>query len=148
MPLRVLVWKRLWLGDFAHLRSEALEESSTDCDFDDRNGQSFLASADGSVSDTIPRCLGCDKSLQSENLEKVLTVDFSQNLAQKVGTRSGQCRSKVRGRFAFPSAPNARVKASRDSEKYFPKFSRDLPGVLRLLECRKWGFKRWGFKEL
>ena len=45
----------------------------------------------------------------SEKLEKAGTADFRKHPARKVGTRSGQCRPEVRGRFAFPGAPNPRI---------------------------------------
>ena len=44
----------------------------------------------------------------SEKLEKAGTVDFKKHPARKVGTRSRECRPKVPGRFAFPSARNPR----------------------------------------
>ena len=45
-----------------------------------------------------------DMTHYSEKLEKAGTVDFKRHLTRKVGTRSRQCRAKVRGRFAFPGA--------------------------------------------
>ena len=46
---------------------------------------------------------------RSERLEKAGTVDFKMRPARKVGTRSGQRRPNVRGRFAFPGARNPRI---------------------------------------
>ena len=50
---------------------------------------------------------------RSERLEKAGTVDFKKHPARKVGTLSRQCRPKVPGRFAFPSARNPRIFRSR-----------------------------------
>ena len=58
--------------------------------------------------------------LQSEKLEKAGTVDFKKYPARKVGTRSRQCLPKVPGRFAFPGAPNPRIRSISQFGKIFP----------------------------
>ena len=70
--------------------------------------------------------------LISEKLEKAGTVDFKKHPARKVGTRSGQGRPKVPGRFAFPGARNPRIcSISRSGKNFpaiFPGLSRSFPG--------------------
>ena len=63
----------------------------------------------------------------SETLEKAGTVDFKKHPAQNVGTRSRQCRPRVRGRFAFPGARNPRTCSISRFGKIFPAISRDFP---------------------
>ena len=67
----------------------------------------------------------------SEKLEKAGTVDFKKYPARKVGTRSWQCWPKVPGRFAFPGAPNPRIRSiSRFGKNFpaiFPALSRSFP---------------------
>ena len=69
-------------------------------------------------------------------VEKAGTVNFRKHPARKVQTRSRQCRPKVPGRFAFPSARNPRIcSISRSGKKCFssnfpgtfPEFSRRTP---------------------
>ena len=67
---------------------------------------------------------------RKKKLKKAGTVDFKKHPARKVRTRSGQCRRKVRGRFAFPGARNPRIcSISRFGKTLFQQFSRDFPGV-------------------
>ena len=55
---------------------------------------------------------------------------FQTRPARKVGTRSGQGRPKVPGRFAFPGARNPRIcSISRSGKNFIRQFSRDFPGV-------------------
>ena len=78
-----------------------------------------------------PVLLRANFVLTSEKLEKAGTVDFKKHPARKVGTRSRECRPKVRGRFAFPGARNPRIcSISRFGKIYpaiFPRLSQSFP---------------------
>ena len=56
-----------------------------------------------------------------------ISISFTQHPARKVGTRSSQCGSKVRGRFAFPGARNPRICSISRFGKIFQQSSRENP---------------------
>ena len=83
------------------------------------------------LSRLLSSCSRLSRPSRSEKLEKAGTVDFKKLPAQKVGTRSRQCRPKVPGRFAFPGARKPRIYSiSRSGKKFpaiFPGLSRSFP---------------------
>ena len=95
------------------------------------NGISFSAPF---VSITLFETIRFDVAREGESpekLEKAGTVGFKKHPARKVGTRSGQCRPKVRGRFAFPSAGNPGIcsilRFGKNFPAIFPGLSRSFP---------------------
>ena len=64
-----------------------------------------------------------------EEVKNVATLSLTKTLHGKCGQCLWQCRPKVQGRFACPSARNPVTYSI-------------------LLGCSKWRFKRWGFKPI